>query len=216
MLYAFSRTLADFNFWLLASMLLCLFLYTKWQFKFTGLISNWHTSHWHFFFLGAVFLLLEVQNISKAVVVLGNTWWVNAVIISGIRVMILLANFITAKFPKIPLLSVYAALIGSCVALYFVDITQLGFLPYYEKAAIARTLTALPVLFSDIVFIRSFAEAIGKDVALGANLIGSLVGGLLQSVTFITGIKALLLIVAAIYCAAMLCSTHLRGAIASK
>jgi hypothetical protein len=53
--------------------------------------------------------------------------------------------------------------------------------------------TALPVLFSGIVFIRSFAEAIAKDTALGANLIGSLVGGLLQSVTFITGIKALLL-----------------------
>ena len=32
---------------------------------------------------GAAFLLLEVQNINKASVVLGNTWLVNAVIISG-------------------------------------------------------------------------------------------------------------------------------------
>ena len=35
-------------------------------------------------------MLLEVQNISKAAVVLGNTWIVNAVIISGVMVMILL------------------------------------------------------------------------------------------------------------------------------
>jgi spermidine synthase len=35
-------------------------------------------SDWHFFFLGAAFLLLEVQNVSKASVALGNTWSVNA------------------------------------------------------------------------------------------------------------------------------------------
>jgi hypothetical protein len=44
-------------------------------------------------------------------------------------------------------------------------------------------LTTLPMLFSGIVFIRSFATAARKDEALGANLIGALVGALLQSVT---------------------------------
>ena len=39
----------------------------------------------------------------------------------------------------------------------------------------------------------------GKAAALGANLIGAMVGALLQSATFITGIKALLLIVAGLY-----------------
>ena len=53
-------------------------------------------------------------------------------------------------------------------------------------------------------FIRSFAGVINKDAALGANMIGALVGGLLQSVTFITGIKALLLLVAGLYFLAML------------
>jgi hypothetical protein len=38
-----------------------------------------------------------------------------------------------------------------------------------------------------------------KSNALGANLIGALTGALLQSVTFVTGIKALLLIVAVFY-----------------
>jgi Na+(H+)/acetate symporter ActP len=45
----------------------------------------------------------------------------------------------------------------------------------------------------------------------GANMMGSLVGGLLQSITFITGIKALLLIVAMLYLAAMLCDLHPKG-----
>ena len=56
-------------------------------------------------------MLLEVQNISKAAVVLGNTWAVNAVIISGVMVMILLANLIAARFPQLPLPPVYALLV---------------------------------------------------------------------------------------------------------
>ena len=57
---------------------------------------GWDRPHWHFFFLGAAFMLLEVQNISKAAVVLGNTWSVNAVIISGILAMVLSSNLIVA------------------------------------------------------------------------------------------------------------------------
>ena len=67
------------------------------------------------------------------------------------------------------------------------------------------------MLFSGIVFIRSFAVADAKDSVLGANLIGSLFGGLLQSVTFVLGIKALLLIVAGLYLLAFLTRPRLRA-----
>ena len=145
-----------------------------------------------------------MQNISKASVVLGNTWEVNAVIVSGVLVMILLANLLAAKFPRMPLGAAYAFLIGTCLALYFVDLSRFAFLPYATKAMIVGCLTTLPMIFSGIVFIRSFAVVLGKDTALGANLIGALVGAMLQSVTFITGIKALLLIVAGLYLLSML------------
>jgi spermidine synthase len=169
-----------------------------------GLLRGWNTGHWHFFFLGAAFMLLEVQNISKASVVLGNTWWVNAVIISAILGLILLANWIAAAFPRLPLGPVYALLCASCVALYVTDISRFAFLPYAVKAVVVGGLVSLPMLFGGIVFIRSFVRVPGKDVALGANLLGALVGGLLQSVTFVVGIKALLLMVAALYVAALL------------
>jgi spermidine synthase len=203
-LYLDSRRI-PILYYLLAFLLFALFFYTKWRFKLTEVSQNWTASHWHFFFLGAAFLLLEVQNISKASVVLGNTWQVNAVIISGILIMILIANVVAATWPKLSLGMVYLGLIGSCVALYFIDLARFASLPYGQKAAIVAVLTALPVFFSGIVFIRSFAEVSDRDRALGANMIGSLVGGLLQSVTFITGIKALLLIVALLYIAALAC-----------
>jgi spermidine synthase len=169
-----------------------------------GLFRNWERARWHFFFLGAAFLLLEVQNVNKAAVVLGNTWYVNAVIIAGILCLALVANVIAACWPRLPLGPVYVLLCGSSVALYFVDLSRFAFLPFASKAVLVGVLTSLPVLFSGIVFIRSFAAAREKDLALGANLIGALVGGLLQSVTFLIGIRALLLLVAALYTAAYL------------
>ncbi|MBI4642516.1 MAG: hypothetical protein HY790_01250 [Deltaproteobacteria bacterium] len=191
-------------YYLLAGLMVLLFLHCRWKLKIGGVIKGWNQSDWHFFFLGAAFLLLEVQNISKAAVVFGNTWDVNAVIVSGVLAMILLANLIAHKFPRIPLGMVYSVLCGICLLLYFIDLSRFAFLPYASKVIAVGGLTTLPMLFSGIVFIRSFAAVSGKDKALGANLIGALVGALLQSVTFVTGIKALLLMVAGLYFLSML------------
>jgi hypothetical protein len=60
------------------------------------------------------------------------------------------------------------------------------------------------MLFSGIIFIRSFTAVKEKNNALGANLLGALVGALLQSITFIIGIKALLLVVAGFYLLSLL------------
>lgn len=166
-------------------------------------IRDWGRSSWHFLFLGAAFLLLETQNVSKAAVVLGNTWTVNAVIISGILAMALVANGIAAAFPRLPTSAAYAALIASCLAMYWIDLAAFAFLPYPTKVVLVGLLTSLPMLFSGIVFVRSFAETERKDAAIGANLFGSLIGGLLQTLTFVVGIKALLLGVAALYLGAM-------------
>lgn len=120
-------------------------------------------------------------------------------IISSVLGMALVANWIVHKFPKLPILPVYVLLIGVSLGLHFVDLARFGSLPYPIKAAVVGALTSLPMLFSGIIFTRSFAVTKEKSNALGANLIGALIGALLQSVTFITGIKALLLLVAGFY-----------------
>lgn len=176
--------------------------YKKWHANDNVSLVN--RNFWHFFFLGAAFLLLEVQNISKASVVLGNTWQVNAVIISSVLAMALLANWIAYKFPKLSITPVYLLLVGTCLGLYFIDLARFGFLPYPMKAVIVGILTSLPMLFSGVIFVRSFAIASEKSNALGANLMGALAGALLQSITFVIGIKALLLIVASFYFLALL------------
>lgn len=186
-------------FYLLAILLGMLVVYRNSREPIVGMLRGWGREQWHFFFLGAAFLLLEVQNISKAAIVLGSTWQVNAVIITGVLIMVLLANLIALKLPKLPLNLVYLTLFLICLGLYFIDLSSFAFLPYTQKSLIVGTLTTLPMLFSGIIFIRSFAASKAKDSMLGANLIGSLVGGVMQTVTFVVGIKALLIIVAALY-----------------
>lgn len=189
---------------LLAGALLALFAVGLRVLKAPQIIRGWDRTQSHFAFLGAGFMLLEVQNISKAAVVLGNTWIVNAVIISGILMMILAANALSGWAKRLPEWPVYVALLASCLGLYFLDLSTFAFLPYATKALAVGLLTSLPMLFSGIIFARSFAATERKDTALGANLFGALAGGMLQSVTFMTGIKALLLIVACFYLAAVL------------
>jgi len=76
--------------------------------------------------------------------------------------------------------------------------------PYLTKAIIVGTLTILPMLFSGIIFVRSFAIAKENNNALGANLSGALAGAVLQSVMFISRLKALPLVVAGFYLLSLL------------
>jgi spermidine synthase len=186
-------------FYLLIGLMGLLLLHSWRRWKAPNLLTRWGRSHWHFFFLGAAFLLLEVQNISKASVVLGNTWQTNAAIVSGVLIMVLLANWVAKKFPGIKIEFIYIALISITLSLYFIDLAQFAFLPYPVKVLVTGCLTTLPMLFSGIIFIRSFANVERKDEALGANMVGSFVGALLQAITFLIGIQALLLIVAGFY-----------------
>lgn len=201
-------------YYLLAALMALLMVRCARRLELRGLVIGWRSEAWHFFFLGAAFLLLEVQNISKASVVLGNTWLVSAVIISGILAMVLVANLVVARLPKLPTLWVYGGLFLICLLLGVTDVARFAFLPYGLKALVVGGLTSLPMLFSGVIFARSFLNAARKDEALGANLIGALVGGLLQSITFVVGIRALLGIIAGFYLAAML--TRTKGVLAAE
>src|SRR6185369_2363943 len=61
-------------------------------------ITNQHSERsglidWHFFMLGAAFMLMEAQIISKMALLFGTTWIVNSIVISAILLVIIAANF---------------------------------------------------------------------------------------------------------------------------
>lgn len=157
----------------------------------------------HFFGLGAAFLLLEVQTVSRATLLFGMTWVVNAIVISAVLVMILLANLLAARRPNIPQSLPVAGLVVTLAALALIPLGWFNVLsPVWKLVAASAFLTA-PIFFSGLIFIRSFANCPDRAAALGSNLIGALVGGLLESVAFITGIRALVGLVGMFYLVAL-------------
>lgn len=191
-------------FFVLAALVVLTFGAVRRVFGWPGLLQKkWDREHWHFAFLGGAFLLLETGNIAKAAVVLGNTWLVSAIIISGVLVMVLLANAVVARWsPPIPVVG--ALLVASTIGLYFLDLSIFLGLPSPLRAVVTAGLTCAPMFCSGMLFADSFSRCEDKSEALGANLIGSLAGGVLQSITYLTGLRFLLLLTAAAYVAALL------------
>ncbi len=156
---------------------------------------------WHFFFLGAGFMLLEAQIISKMALLFGTTWLVNSFVVGGLLLLIVAANLLVARRRQIPFVVAYAGIFAAMALAWFVPMGRLFFQSLWVKAVVATVVLCLPVFFAGIVFIRSFAAAGFSGEALGSNLFGSLVGGLLESLSFWTGLKSLLLLAAVLYIA---------------
>src|SRR4029079_5257965 len=82
-----------------------------------------------------------------------------------------------------------------------------------------RFLLAVVVCFTrmfiaTLVFAERFRNVEESNVACGANLLGAMVGGLLEYVALLTGYQALLLLVPALYGAAFLTGgVHLRRSV---
>ncbi len=164
---------------------------------------------WHFFFLGAGFLLLEAQIISKMALLFGTTWVVNSIVIAGLLSLIVAANLVVKFRPQFPISIAYAGIFASLLASYWIPLEKFFFPSLWTKALTATLVLCLPVFFAGIVFIRSFARDGFRGEALGSNLFGAMIGGILESASLWTGIRFLLIIAALLYLASWI-ALHLE------
>jgi hypothetical protein len=183
------------------NMHICVMLVLGMLFLLAGrtLVSRGHRLNLHFFFLGAAFLLLEFQNISKSTLLFGSTWMVNLFIITGILSLALLANLYVSVIKVKSLKPIYVLLILTSLAIYFIPLSLFNSLGPWSKGFVVGGLLNLPIFFGGIVFIESFKRTPAKDVAFGSNLLGAAAGGILESLSFLLGVNALLLIVVLFY-----------------
>jgi hypothetical protein len=161
---------------------------------------------WTMFFMGSAFLLVETKNLSQLSLLFGATWITNAVVFSSIFVMAIAANLIVTRWatPRLPLLFVllWAALLLS----YFAPFSELTQLAPLARGVIGGAVTALPVLFSSLIFAKMFQQTGDAANALGSNILGGLFGGALEALSIFIGIKAMALLAIAVYGAAALSS----------
>lgn len=153
---------------------------------------------WHFFFLGAGFLLLETKSIATISLYFGTTWLVSMIVILGVLIMALLANIAAAKLDGFHP-AFYFPLAASVAFLYFFpDQKVLEWSPSL-RLAYSLAVIPLPIFFAGLIFSLTFRDTRDASFSFGSNLLGAMVGGFTEYLGMITGMKTLLLLVLLFY-----------------
>jgi predicted RNA methylase len=140
----------------------------------------------HLFLLGAGFMLLETKAVTELSLLFGSTWIVNAVVITAFLVMGLLANTIMMFRSGSDQLA-YAVLFALLAIDIFLPYSWFGGLPAGVRTFAAATFAALPIFFSGVIFSRAFREVVRPAEGLGVNLLGAVIGGVLENTVMIGG-----------------------------
>jgi hypothetical protein len=167
------------------------------------------TPHLDLFWMGAAFLLLETKSVVQFALLFGTTWLVNALVFAGILLSLLPAVTL-ARRVRLPSPTVLFPLLFAAVAISWV-------LPPSALLAldpVPRFVTSIgvyftPIFVANLVFARRFAAAEDSTAAFGANLLGAMVGGVIEYAALLTGYQALAVLVALLYAAAWLAGSRL-------
>ena len=155
----------------------------------------------HMFFLGAAFMLLETRSLVTFALLFGSTWLVNSLVFFAVLCSVMLAVLISARFPVRPSIPLYGLLVAALVVAYLVPqdaFLSIDFLPL--RYGLASIVAFLPVFLANLVFAGSFkGTGPSADVAFASNLIGIMLGGMLEYASLLIGYRNLLLIVIAFY-----------------
>jgi SAM-dependent methyltransferase len=169
-------------------------------------------SYLDLFFMGAAFLLLETKNVVQFALLFGTTWLVNALVFAGILVSVLLAVEVARRYRPARPLRLYVLLAGCLAVAYAVPPEALINLNWLPRFLIASALAFAPVFVANLVFAERFRTVAEPQVAFGANLLGALVGGVIEYWSLVVGYRALLIVAGVIYGLALLAGhRHLVG-----
>jgi spermidine synthase len=166
------------------------------------------------FWLGAAFMLLEVHNVSRLALVFGTTWLVNAWVIGTILGLILVANALCialARRDRRPGRWAVGGLFVSLAAAYLVPLELFMGTSRLLGGAGATLLLTVPIFFAALVFAEAFAASPAPDFALGWNILGAVVGGMAENLSYVWGIPALIPMAAVFYLAAILWPQRAAG-----
>lgn len=156
------------------------------------------------FFMGAAFMLLETKNVVQFALLFGTTWFVNALVFAGVLLSVLAAVETSRRIRAIRPWWLYGALFVALAIAWEVpqeSLLALGVVPRFVAAVL---IAFAPIYLANLVFTQRFRDTADSTAAFGANLLGAMVGGVIEYVSLITGYRALLIVVAALYALAFL------------
>lgn len=156
------------------------------------------------FAMGAAFLLLETSNVVRFALLFGTTWLVNALVFAGILVSVSLAIEVSRRIRFRRRATLYLPLFAAIAVAWAVPPESLLGLGPAARFLAATALGFTPVFIANLIFADRFRDVGASTVAFGTNLLGAIVGGVLEYGALLTGYRALLLVVGALYAGALL------------
>ena len=161
-------------------------------------------------FMGAAFLLLETKNVVQFALLFGTTWFVNSLVFAGVLSSVYLA-IEAARRLKLPnprrLYPILLALLALTWAVPQDSLLSLSPVPRFFAAV---ALAFAPIFMANLVFAQRFRESSSSTTAFAANLLGAIVGGMIEYVALITGYRFLLVVVGVLYAMAFLLTPRNR------
>jgi SAM-dependent methyltransferase len=157
-----------------------------------------------FFFMGAAFLLLETRSVATFGLFFGSTWATNALVFAAIHVSILLAIWVAARFPNLPRLGLFGALSVSLIGAWAVPLDALLTRDYATRAVLVSTIAFLPIFFANVLFATYFRGAKEGAKSYAFNLLGGMLGGMVEYTSLLLGYRALIGLAAVFYLFALL------------
>ena len=156
------------------------------------------------FFMGVAFLLLETKNVVQFALLFGTTWFVNAFVFGGVLLSVLLAVSLSRRVHLRASAVLYGVLLAGVALNWLVPAHVLLSLDTAPRLVAAVSLAFFPIFVANLVFASRFRETERSTAAFGANLLGAMVGGLLEYASLLTGYRSLLVLVALLYAGAFL------------
>jgi hypothetical protein len=156
------------------------------------------------FFMGVAFLLLETKNVVQFALLFGTTWFVNALVFIGVLLSVLLAIFVAKRVTIRRPILLYPFLFATLAVGWLIPGSALLELASVPRFFAAVTIAFLPIFTANLIFAERFKDTSDSTAAFGANLLGAMVGGLLEYSSLVLGYRNLLLVVAAVYALALL------------
>ena len=173
------------------------FVVSAWTWQRRTILQEVNLHSLEFLLLGAGFLLLETKAITQLSLLYGSTWVVNASVISAFLVMAFVSNLLVARL-KFNIKWCYPGLILLLALGTATPYSWFTAAPLATKLVAVTLWAALPVVFSGIIFSSALQQVPSATNALGINILGAILGGVLENTvllggTVLVGVLAILL-----------------------
>ena len=156
------------------------------------------------FLMGTAFLLLEAKSVSQFALWFGTTWNVNTLVFSGVLLSVLAAISVSRRMSQPSITLLYGLLLLSVAASWAVPASALLTLPTAVRWLVACIITFTPIFVANLVFAARFKNVASPTEAFGVNLLGAILGGVLEYTSLVTGYRTLAVVVGCLYVGALI------------